>query len=575
MATKVSKYKQITASWRFYLVIGVIVLVYFILIARTAYIQVIEPEMLKEQGDMRSLRTTANKVHRGSIVDRNGVELAVSVPVQTVWADPKVVMENNALSMTEHWKALADVLDKDVKTITERVARDPAKRFVYVERQVSPAMADYIKQLKIPGIYLRKESKRFYPTGEISAHIVGFTNVDDEGIEGIERVFDDALTGEQGQKRFRKDAKGNRIEVLESIKATPPKDVTLSIDQRVQALAYRELKGAIKAFKASSGSVIVADVSTGEILAMANGPSYNPNNRRGVAIHRFRNRAITDFYEPGSTMKPIAVLSALEFGAIEKDTVIDTSKRIMRLGGRRVGDPRSYGKQTPEDILVNSSNLGTSMLALSLPKEFFLDTFFNAGFGESTGIELIGESQGIMHTRSRWSQIELATLSYGMGVSATPLQMARFYSEIANGGMKLPFTIIKRDPKAPIVNKERVFSEKHSKNVLLMLEQVIARKYKNAAVDGYRVAGKTGTAFKAVAGGYGNDYVGLFAGIAPVSDPKIVVVVVINEPGGDLYHGGEIAAPVFSRVMQGSLRLLNIAPDEHTAPNAKKGDSNA
>ncbi|GHF79434.1 peptidoglycan D,D-transpeptidase FtsI family protein [Thalassotalea marina] len=575
MATKVSKYKQITASWRFYLVIGVIVLVYFILIARTAYIQVIEPEMLKEQGDMRSLRTTANKVHRGSIVDRNGVELAVSVPVQTVWADPKVVMENNALSMTEHWKALADVLDKDVKTITERVARDPAKRFVYVERQVSPAMADYIKQLKIPGIYLRKESKRFYPTGEISAHIVGFTNVDDEGIEGIERVFDDALTGEQGQKRFRKDAKGNRIEVLESIKATPPKDVTLSIDQRVQALAYRELKGAIKAFKASSGSVIVADVSTGEILAMANGPSYNPNNRRGVAIHRFRNRAITDFYEPGSTMKPIAVLSALEFGAIEKDTVIDTSKRIMRLGGRRVSDPRSYGKQTPEDILVNSSNLGTSMLALSLPKEFFLDSYFNAGFGESTGIELIGESQGIMHTRSRWSQVELAALSYGMGVSATTLQMARFYSEIANGGMKLPFTIIKRDPKAPIVNKERVFSEKHSKNVLLMLEQVIARKYKNAAVDGYRVAGKTGTAFKAVAGGYGNDYVGLFAGIAPVSDPKIVVVVVINEPGGDLYHGGEIAAPVFSRVMQGSLRLLNIAPDEHTAPNAKKGDSNA
>lgn len=575
MTAKVSKYKQITASWRFYLVIGVIVLVYFILIARTAYIQVVEPEMLKEQGDMRSLRTAANKVHRGSILDRNGVELAVSVPVQTVWADPKVVIENNALSMTEHWQALADVLDKDVNTITERVARDPTRRFVYVERQVSPAMADYIKQLKIPGIYLRKESKRFYPTGEISAHVVGFTNVDDEGIEGIERVFDDALTGEQGQKRFRKDAKGNRIEVLESIKATPPKNVTLSIDQRIQALAYRELKGAIKAFKASSGSVIVADVATGEVLAMANGPSYNPNNRRGVAIHRFRNRAITDFYEPGSTMKPIAVLSALEFGAIEKDTVIDTSKRIMRLGGRRVGDPRNYGKQTPEDILVNSSNLGTSMLALSLPREFYLDTFFNAGFGESTGIELIGESEGIMHTRSRWSQIELATLSYGMGVSATPLQMARFYAEIANGGMKLPFTIIKRDASQPVANKERVFSEKNAKDVLHMLEQVVARKYKNAAVDGYRVAGKTGTAFKAVAGGYGNDYVGLFAGVAPVSDPKIVVMVVINEPGGDLYHGGEIAAPVFSRVMQGSLRLLNIAPDAHTAPAASKGGSNA
>lgn len=577
MTKPVSKYKQATPAWRFYLVIGVIACVYLGLVARTAYIQVIEPDMLKEQGDKRSLRTAAKRVHRGSIVDRNGRELAVSVPVETVWADPKVLMEKNALAKVEHWQALADVLDKDVNVLKERVSRNPSRRFVYIERQVSPAMADYIKQLKIPGIYLRKESKRFYPSGEISAHVVGFTDVDDIGIEGVERVYNELLTGEQGKTRYRKDAKGNRIEVLETVDAAPPKDLMLSIDQRIQALAYRELKGAVQAFKAASGSVIVADVHSGEILAMVNSPSYNPNNRSNVAIHRLRNRAITDFYEPGSTLKPLTVMSALEFGAIEPDSKIDTSKRMMRIGGRRIGDPRNHGVQTPSDILVNSSNLGTSMLAFSLPKEYFLDKFFEAGFGESTGITLIGESQGMMHDRPRWSKIEIAALSYGMGLSATPLQLARFYAALGNGGIKKPLTIIKRENDAPLENEERIFSEENSKNVVAMLEQVVEQKAENAKVDGYRVGGKTGTAFKAVAGGYGNDYVGLFSGVAPVSDPKLVVIVVINEPGGDMYHGGEVAAPVFSRVMKGSLRLLNITPDGHTrvAGKGKGGNSDA
>jgi len=570
---KAAKYQPTTVAWRFYLVLAVIALVYGGLAARTAYIQVIEPDMLKKQGDMRSLRTASNKVHRGSIVDRNGRELAVSVPVETVWADPKVIMQNNALAMVEHWQALADVLDKDVNQIKTRVTKNPAKRFVYIERQVSPAMAGYIKQLKIPGIHLRKESKRFYPTGEISAHVVGFTNVDDQGIEGVERVYDQLLTGENGKKQFRKDAKGNRIEVLEDVESKPPQDLTLSIDQRIQALAYRELKGAVKAFKATSGSVVVTNVHTGEVLALVNSPSFNPNNRKGTAIHRFRNRAITDFYEPGSIIKPLSVLSALEFGSIESDTVVDTSGRMMRIGGRRIGDPRNYGKQTPTDILVNSSNLGTSMLALGLPKEFFLDKFFDAGFGENTNVGLIGESDGIMHTRNRWSKVELATLSYGMGVAATPLQIARFYSAIANGGVKKPLTIIKRKENEKIVEEEQVFSHKNTDSLLAMLEQVVEQKIDNAKVDGYRVGGKTGTAFKAVAGGYGNDYVGLFAGVAPISKPELAVVVVINEPGGDLYHGGEVAAPVFSRVMKGALQLLNVAPDQQTLatqPNASK-----
>lgn len=573
MTKTADKYKPATLAWRFYVVLGVIGFVYAGLAARTAYIQVIEPDMLKKQGDMRSLRTASSKVHRGSIVDRNGHELAVSVPVETVWADPKIIMENNALAMVEHWQALADVLDKDVNTIKERVTRHPTRRFVYVERQVSPSMANYIKQLKIPGIHLRKESKRFYPTGEISAHVVGFTNVDDKGIEGVERVYDDLLTGENGKKQYRKNAIGERIEVLKSVESKPPQDLALSIDQRIQALAYRELKGAVKAFKASSGSVVVTNVHTGEVLALVNSPSYNPNNRKNVAIHRFRNRAITDFYEPGSILKPLTVLSALEFGSANSNTIVDTNPGRMRLGGRRVSDPRNHGEQSLTDILVNSSNMGTSKLALDMPKEYFLDKFFEAGFGERTGTELVGESSGIMHDRQRWSKMELATLSYGMGVAATPLQIARFYSTIANGGIKRPLTIIKQDSLEKIEQEsQRVFSAKYSQEVVKMLEHVVTdHPVEQAKVEGYRVGGKTGTAFKAVAGGYGNDYIGSFAGIAPISNPEFAVVVVINDPNGDLYHGAEVAAPVFSRVMQGTLRLLNVAPDAH-AKTAKKAD---
>jgi cell division protein FtsI (penicillin-binding protein 3) len=560
---KGSTYKATTVAWRFYVVLGVIVFIYAGLLARSAYIQVFEPDMLKEQGDMRSLRTTSRTVQRGSIVDRNGDELAISVPVETIWADPKVLMENNALAMVEHWEALADVLGQDVNKLTSRVARNPARRFVYVERQVSPAMANYVRELKIPGIYLRKESKRFYPAGEISAHVVGFTNVDDKGIEGIERVYDQLLTGTNGKKQFRKDAKGRKIEILKVEKATPPKNITLSIDQRIQALAYQELKGAVKAFKATSGSVVVTNVHTGEILALVNSPSYNPNNRRNTALHRLRNRAITDFYEPGSAMKPMTVLSALEFGDVDENSIIDTS--AIRLGGRRMSDTRYRGDLSLTEILVHSSNMGTTKLALSMPKAFFLDKFFEAGFGENTGTGLSGESSGIMHDRERWSKIELATLSYGMGIAVTPLQLARFYSTIANGGIKKTLSILKIDQyKANSENSVRVFSERHTRSLVKMLEHVVDDNHREARVEGYRVGGKTGTSFKALAGGYGNDYVGLFAGIAPVTNPELAVVVVINEPGGDLYHGGEVAAPVFSRIMKGALHLLNITPDGHT-----------
>jgi len=555
------QFKVKGAAWRFYLVLFVIGFIYIGLMARAAYIQVIEPDMLKKQGDMRSLRVSATDVQRGSIVDRNGYDLAISVPVKTVWADPKIVMEKNALAMTEHWQALAEVLGQEVNTLTNRIVSHPSKRFVYVERKVSPNIAKYIKKLNIPGIHLREESKRFYPTGEISAHVVGFTNVDDKGIEGIERVYDELLTGEDGKKRFRKDAKGRKIEILSVKKAEHAKNITLSIDHRIQAIAYKELKGAVNAFKATSGSIVVTNIHTGEILAMVNSPSYNPNNRKNTAIHRFRNRAITDIYEPGSTMKPLTVLTALDFGSIKADSIIDTSPGWMRLGGRRVSDPINRGKLSITDILVHSSNMGTSKLALSVPKEFLLDKFFDVGFGEDTGTGLIGESSGMMHDRPRWSKFELATLSWGAGLAITPVQLARFYTAVANEGVKIPLTIIKKDPKVKsFIEPERVFSRQASKEVLAMLEHVVNEHVPKAKVAGYRVGGKTGTGIKAVAGGYGNDYVGLFAGIAPIQKPEIVVVVVINEPGGDLYEGGQVAAPVFSRVMKGALQVLNIAP---------------
>lgn len=547
-----------TTAWRYYVVLAIVALIYAGLLARSAYIQIIEPDMLKRQGDMRSLRTAEKTVQRGSIVDRNGDELAISVPVKTVWADPKIIFDNNALAMTEHWQALADVLDQKVNELTERIVDNSGRRFVYLERQISPAVAKYISALKIPGIYLYKESKRFYPTGEISAHLVGFTDVDDKGIEGVERVYDQLLTGKGGEKRFRKDAKGRKVEILSEQAAEAAHNITLSIDQRIQAIAYKELKGAVQAFKATSGSVVVADIHTGEILAMANSPSYNPNNRTNTAQHRFRNRAITDIYEPGSTMKPLTALTALEFGSAKENTIIDTSPGWMRLGGRRVNDPINRGKLSIEDILVTSSNMGTTKLALSVPKNFLLDKFFDAGFADNTGTNLVGESSGMMHDRQRWSQFELATLSWGYGLAITPMQLARFYATLANGGIKRDLSIVKLD-KAPA--GERVFSKQSAQAVVAMLEAVVDEHVQKAKVDGYRVGGKTGTSFKAIAGGYGNDYVGLFAGVAPISKPEVVVVVVINDPGGDLYHGGEVAAPVFSRVMQGALRVLNVKPD--------------
>ena len=554
-----------TMYWRFVFVVICICLVFTGIGVRAAFIQVIEPDQLIKQGDNRTKRVREAAAHRGLIMDRNGQELAVSIPVQAIYADPKIIAQQNSLSDVRRWDALAKVLKNDTQALMAKVS-NPKRRFVYLQRQVTPAMANYVDELDIPGVYLRDESRRYYPSGEVSAHVIGFTNVDDKGIEGIEYLFNDYLTGTPDRRYIRRDGKGRQIELLKEKEGKKASDLVLTIDQRIQALAYKEIKKALTVYQARSASALVIDVETAEVLAMVNGPSYNPNNRKNTGAHRIRNRVVSDAFEPGSVVKPLAVLSALEFGVIKKDDIIDTNPGWMRLGGSRVQDSRNYGELDLRSIIQKSSNIGTTKLALSVPKEFLLDTYYNMGLMSDTGMSLLGESAGLFHERSRWSEFELATLSFGYGLSVTTAQLGRMYTTLANGGANRELTIIKHNNHK---QAEQVFSAQNTQAVLEMMESVTQKggSATKAAVAGYRVAGKTGTSRKAIAGGYGDNYVSIFAGVAPVSDPQIVVVVLINEPGGDLYYAGDTAAPVFSKIMGGALQLLNIAPDGLEATN--------
>ncbi|MEP4888503.1 MAG: penicillin-binding transpeptidase domain-containing protein [Aliiglaciecola sp.] len=560
-------------QWRFFVVVGAILAVFSVLTVRAAYIQVINPDQLIEEGDNRTLRVRNNEVYRGLITDRNGEQLAVSVPAKAIWAHPPTVTdpEKGALSDTRRWQALAEVLGQDVDKLIKKASNENSK-FVYLQRQVSPAMATFVKNLKIPGVYLVNESRRYYPAGEASAHVVGFTNVDDQGIEGIEKLYDEYLSATPDSRTIRRDAKGRQVEILEQEEGKDPQNIQLTIDQRIQALAYRELKSAVHFYRATSGSVVVADVNTGEILAMVNSPSFNPNNRKGVSPRKIRNRAITDTFEPGSSVKPLAVVSALEFGSADTETIIDTSPGWRRLGGSIVRDSRNYGKLTLQQIIKKSSNIGTSKLALSVPKEFLLDTYYNMGLMSETGTNLIGEQGGLFNEQRRWSKFELSTLSFGYGLSVTTMQLARMYSILGNGGIKQPLSIVMSDEQKIT---ERVISEENAHRVLSMMESVLedGGSGRKARVPGYRVAGKTGTSRKAIKGGYGEQYVNIFAGVAPVSDPQLAVVVLINEPKGDLYYGGDTAAPVFSSIMANTLQLLNVPPDaKNVSSIAKRGE---
>ena len=554
--------------WRFYTVITSVMMLFALLLGRTAYIQLIEPDKLKHEGDMRSLRTKTAEVQRGMILDRNGEELAVSVPVKAVWVDPKVIHDRGGVQDKRRWQALAEVLHLKGDPLIAKIEAAPKRRFMYIKRQVTPAVSDYVKKLKLPGVFLKSESRRFYPTAEVSAHLVGVTDIDDRGIEGIESSFNDWLSGSPEKRKIRKDRTGRTIEELGVIEARQePGNISLAIDQRIQALAYQELKIATEYHGATSGSVVVIDIDSGEVLALANTPSFNPNNRQDRKPHRMRNRAIADTFELGSTIKPMVVLGALSNEIVEADAVVDTSPGWMRIGGRAVRDSRNHGEMTIGQILQKSSNVGVTKLALATQPDALIETFYQLGFGSTTETLLPGEASGFLPLRRKWSDFELATLSFGYGLTITPIQLARAYAVLGAGGMKYPLAILKQDE---LPQGERVIEGRYAAQVLKMLESITEEGGTGikARVPGYRVAGKTGTARKAIAGGYGEDYVADFAGVAPVSEPRLAIAVVINEPAGDQYYGGDVAAPVFAKVMAGALHYLNVTPDADTSDYA-------
>jgi len=532
-----------------------------LLAARALWLQVVTSDYLQEQGNARHLRVIQDNSHRGMIFDRHGEPLAISTPVESVWAEPGELDEGRA-----QWPALAKVLGMSAREIAQAVRHSQGREFMYLKRHVTPEQAEQVKVLNIPGVGLTTEYRRYYPSGTVAGHVVGFTDVDDQGLEGIELAFDKELRAIPGRKRVLKDRYGKIVESVESVTLpVPGKDVTLSLDRRLQYLVYRELKTAVAAYHARGASAIVLDARSGEVLAMVNEPGFNPNNRASLRSSVFRNRAVTDVFEPGSTVKPFTVAAALESGKFFPHTMIDTTPGQLAVGRSTIRDTHNYGLLTVAQVIEKSSNVGAARIALALNGRGLREMFTKAGFGTATGISLPGEVTGRMNPPSN-VPIEIATLGYGYGISVTPLQLARAYSVLANGGRVIPVSLLRRDV---LPEGEQVMSEQTARQVRGMLEQAVSLDGTGTAaqVAYYRVGGKTGTAHKLVNGEYAkNSYIASFAGFAPASNPRLVMIITVDEPQGSAYFGGQVAAPVFSKVMAGALRLLNIPPDNLNAP---------
>ncbi len=534
------------------------------LVARAVHLQVLDTEFLTRQADTRHLRVEKIAAHRGSITDRNGEPLAISTPVDSIWANP-----NELAPAVDGVPRLAAVLGVDPDLLIRRITRSMDKEFLYLRRHLSPEQAREVLALNLPGVNVQREYRRYYPAGEVTGHLVGFTNVDDAGQEGLELAFNHWLAGESGAKRVLKDRLGRSVENVESIR--PPhegKDLRTSIDLRIQYLAYRALKAAIRQHDALSGSVVVLDVDTGEVLAMVNQPSYNPNDRAQYSAERYRNRAITDIFEPGSSIKPLIVAAALDSGDFRPSSIIDTAPGSITVGPKRIEDKRNLGRISLTTLLARSSNVGATMLAMALPADHLWSTMTRFGFGELTSSGFPGESAGLLTHYDNWKQINQATLGYGYGVSVTPLQLAQAYATLGSGGRLRPVSLVALE-QAP--ESLQAVSPDTAATVTQMLEEVVrpGGTGTKAAVTGYRIAGKTGTAWKSGVGGYSRDkYFSIFAGLAPASEPRLAAVIVIDEPHGELYYGSDVAAPVFADVMAESLRLLAVPPDALPARDA-------
>lgn len=559
------KFQPVFIAWRFYLILTVILLAVTGLIWRVFDLSVLDQHFLRQQGDERVLRLVSTPAFRGMIVDRYGFPLAISTRVYSVWINPKEFSPSK-----KDLPRVAGLLDLNPKEITDILKRgQKAKReFVYLKRSMPPEIANRIKALNLPGIYAQEAYRRYYPEGEVAAHVVGFTNVDDHGQEGLELGYNEWLQGEQGQKWVVKDRLGRIISDVQKIQEQRPgHDLVLSVDRRIQYLAYRELMTGVVKNKAVSASAVVLDVKTGEVLAMVNQPSFNPNNRPERMNENYRNRAVTDTFEPGSTIKAFSVASALDSGHFKPDTLIDTSPGWMRVGRNRVMDHENNGPLTVTQILQKSSNVGVTRMVLGLPPNQLWNVLHRVGFGESTGINFPGEQSGALVKHEPWGSFTLATLAFGYGISVTALQLARAYDVLANEGIKLPISLLKVDvpPKG-----ERVMDEKRAREMLTLLESVVQKggTAEAASVPGYRVAGKTGTARQAGEHGYqAHRYTSSFVGIAPLTNPRVVVAVVIHDPQGRQYYGGEVSGPVFSKIMEGTLRILDVPPDNLSCEN--------
>ncbi|MDJ0748546.1 MAG: penicillin-binding transpeptidase domain-containing protein [Woeseiaceae bacterium] len=527
------------------------------LVARAVHLQVLDTDFLTRQADSRHLRTEKISAHRGTITDRNGEPLAISTPVDSIWANPQ-----QFAPAIDSVPQLAKVLGIDSQMLMRRITRSMDKEFLYLKRHLNPEQAADVLALELPGISAQREYRRFYPASEVTGHLVGFTNIDDEGQEGLELAFNHWLSGESGAKRVLKDRLGRSIENVASIR--PPhhgKDLRTSIDLRLQYLAYRTLKSAIKTHNARSGSIVVLDVKTGEVLAMVNQPTYNPNDRSQFSAERYRNRAITDIFEPGSSLKPLVIAAALESGQYQSSSIIDTAPGFIVIGPKRIEDTRNLGRVSLTTILARSSNVGITKLAMTLQPDQLWETMTQFGLGELTTSGFPGESAGMLTHFSNWRPISQATLAYGYGISVTPLQLAQAYAAIGDHGRMRPVSLVALEQP---VDGAQIIGESTADSVRHMLEEVVrpGGTGNKAAIDGYRVAGKTGTAWKFATGGYSQDkYISIFAGLAPASDPQLAAVVVIDEPGGELYYGSDVAAPVFADVMSESLRLLAVSPD--------------
>ena len=552
--------------WRYYFVMLILALLPLAVLAKIAQLQIMPSEeygadFLQTQGDARSIRTETIPAHRGLITDRNGEPLAVSTPVTTLIANPQRVQE---LATPEHIARLAKAMNISVAQLEGRFKRYRNKSFMYLERQLPSAQAERILDLRIPGVFGRQEYKRFYPAGEVTAQLVGFTDINDDGQEGMELAYNAVLTGESGAKKVVKDLTGRVIKDISLVKpASPGNAVRLSIDLRVQYAAYRSLKAAVKKHRAKSGSVIVLDVQTGEVLAMANQPSFNPNDRTNVKLDAIRNRAVTDMMEPGSTVKPFTLLAALESGKFKPESVINTSPGRIKVSYKTFVDPHDYGSLNLAGILTKSSQVGTTKVALQLNPDTTRELFERMGFGESIGSGFPGETSGSLPGYRKWDPVTQATFSFGYGISASALQLARAYSILANDGFRKEVSMVALDDAPESV---AVIDPKLTGLIRTMLETAASDQGtgKRAMIDGYSVGGKTGTLHKVAAtGGYDQHrYMSIFAGLSPVDQPRIVTIVVIDEPGIGDYFGGLVAAPVFSEVTGSALRLLQVPPDQ-------------